>query len=190
MDILKERAPDNYDKVRGRSFSQKSNISRDTSIFSMISTKPYHERITQNNNMDIDSDDNNKDTSLELSYKTSQEKVIRLSMAAEKQTDTLSLKGNLTNDSSSQHVPDKHPTSTSTQGSPTQNNKSVFINILLLYNPNAPMDPEIWDGNFHLISLHSSIEHIGSDAKNIKDSLKFMAKYITNKQIDSFRANE
>jgi len=54
----------------------------------------------------------------------------------------------------------------------------------------VPTDSEIWDGNFHLISLHSSIKHIGSNAKNIKDSLKFMAKYITNKQIDPSRANK
>jgi len=91
---------------------------------------------------------------------------------------------------SSQRVPDKHPTSTLTRGSSAQNDKSAFINIPLPYDPNAPMDPEIWDGNFHPISLHSSIEHIGSDAKNIRDSLKFMAKYITNKQIDPSRANE
>ena len=53
-----------------------------------------------------------------------------------------------------------------------------------------PTDPEIWGGNFHPISLGDSIKHIGSDAKNIKDSLKFMAKYITNKQIDPSRANK
>ena len=190
MDILKGWAPDNYDEMRGRTLLQKSNIFRNTSISSMISAKPYHERMTWNNDMDVDDDDNNKDTSPELSYKTSQEKVIRLSMAAEKQADTLSLKDNLTNDSSSQCVSDKYPTSTLTRGSPAQNNKSAFINILLPYDPNVPIDPEIWGGNFHPISLHGSIEHIGSDAKNIRDSLKFMAKYITNKQIDPSRANE
>ena len=190
MDILKGRAPDNYDEVRDRTLSQKLNISRDTSRSSIISAKPYHKRMTRNNDLDVDDDDNNKDTSPELSYETSQEKVICLSMVAEKQADTLSLKGNLTNDSRSQRVPDKHPTSTPTWGSPAQNDESIFINIPLPYNPNAPTDPEIWGGNFHPISLHGLIEHIGSDAKNIKDSLKFMAKYITNKQIDSSRANE
>jgi len=83
MNILKERAPDNYDEVRGRILSHKSNISRDISMSSMISSKPYHDRMTQNNDMDINNN-NNKDTSPELFYKTSQEKVIRLSMAAEK----------------------------------------------------------------------------------------------------------
>ena len=52
------------------------------------------------------------------------------------------------------------------------------------------MDPEIWDGSFHSISLYGLIEHIVSNAKNIKDFLKFMAKYISNKQVNSVKANE
>jgi len=80
----------------------------------MISAELYHKRMTRNNDMDVDDDDNNKDTFSELSYETSQEKVIRLSMVAEKQADTLPLKGNLTNDSRSQCVPDKYSTSTPT----------------------------------------------------------------------------
>jgi len=97
---------------------------------------------------------------------------------------------NLTYDSNSQRVPKKHPISIPTQESTVQNNESTFINLLLLYDPNAPMDPEIWGGSFHPISLHSSIKHIASNAKNIKDFLKFMAKYISNKQVNSAKANE
>ena len=100
MDILKGQAPDNYNEVRGRMLSLKSNISRDTSMSSVISAKPYHKRMTQNNDMDINNN-NNKDTSPELSYETSQEKVNHLSMVAKKQADMLPLKGNFTNDSSS-----------------------------------------------------------------------------------------
>ena len=62
-----------------------------------------------------------------------------------------------------------------------QNDDSTFINIPLPHDPDMSSDPEIWGGNFHLISLYGLIEHITSDTKNIKDSLKFMAKYITNK---------
>jgi len=145
--------------------------------------------MTWNNDMDINNNNNNKDTFSKLSYETSQEKVICFSTAAEKQADILSLKDNLTNNSSSQCVPDKHLISTSTQGSPAQNVESIFINILLLYNPDMLINPEIWGSNFHPISLHGSIKHIMSDAKNIKDFLKFMAKYITNKQIDPSIAN-
>jgi len=146
--------------------------------------------MTQNNDIDINNVKSNKDTSLELFYKSPQEKEICLSMVAKKQADMLPLKDNLTNASSSQCVPDKYPTSIPTQGSSVQNGESTFINIPLPYNPNALMDPEIWGGNFHPISLHSSIEHIGSDAKSIKESLKFMTKYITNKQINPSKANE
>jgi len=71
-----------------------------------------------------------------------------------------------------------------------QNNESVFINILLPYDSNAPMDSEIWDSSFHPISLHGLIKHIASNTKNIKDFLKFMAKYISNKQVNSVKANE
>ena len=70
------------------------------------------------------------------------------------------------------------------------NKKSVFINIPLPYDPNIPADPEIWDSNFYPILLHGSIEHLGSDVKSIKDSLRFMTKYITNKQIESSKAND
>jgi len=71
-----------------------------------------------------------------------------------------------------------------------QSDESIFINIQLLYNPNAPTDPKIWNGGFHPISLHGSIKHIVSNVKSIKDSLKFMAKYILNKQIEPANTND
>ena len=43
---------------------------------------------------------------------------------------------------------------------------------------------------FPPISLHSSIKHLTSDIKNIKDSLNCMAKYTGNKQIDLKRSND
>ena len=64
------------------------------------------------------------------------------------------------------------------------------INTQLPYNLNAPTDPELWSGNFYPISLHSSIEHIASDTKCIKDSLNFMAKYISNKKVNPKTAND
>ena len=48
----------------------------------------------------------------------------------------------------------------------------------------------LWSGSFHSISLHGSIEHFTLDSKNIKDSLNFMAKYISNKQVNNSKANE
>jgi len=69
MDILKGKFPDNYNEVRGRSVSCNTSISRDTSISSMKSSVAYHERMEQNNSMDVDKPPN-KDSSLKLSYKT------------------------------------------------------------------------------------------------------------------------
>ena len=65
----------------------------------------------------------------------------------------------------------------------------AVINIPLLYDTNAPTEPDLWDSSFHSIFLHSSMEYLASDAKNIKDSLNFMAKYILNKQVDLVRSN-
>ena len=64
------------------------------------------------------------------------------------------------------------------------------INIQLPYDPQVPTELKLWSGNFHPISLYGSIEHIALDAKNIKDSLNFIARYITNKQVDSSNSND
>jgi len=55
------------------------------------------------------------------------------------------------------------------------------INIQLPYDPQASIEPELWSGSFHPISLHGFIEHFASDVKNIKVSLNFLAKYIQGK---------
>ena len=41
----------------------------------------------------------------------------------------------------------------------------------LNYNPNQALDPELWDGNFCVVSLHRSMEHLALDIQNIKESL-------------------
>jgi len=67
---------------------------------------------------------------------------------------------------------------------------NMVINIQLPYNPSTSTEPELWDGSFHCILLHSSMEHLASDLKNIKDSLNFIAKYISNKQVDLSKSND
>ena len=57
-----------------------------------------------------------------------------------------------------------------------------IINVQIPYDPNAPTEPELWSGSFHPISLHGSIKHFASDAKNIKVTLNFLAKYIQGKR--------
>ena len=141
----------------------------------------------KNNDMDIDED---KNSFPELSYKIPQEKERQLGKATENNTNTRSPRGNLNVDAPTQHALNNNPTSPPPQGSSAINDENVFINIQLLYDPNAPTDPEIWNGGFHPISLHGSIKHIVSNAENIKDSLKFMAKYIASKQLELLKAND
>ena len=52
------------------------------------------------------------------------------------------------------------------------------------------MELKLWDGNFHPISLHRSIKYLALDSKNIKNSLNFIVKYITNKQVNPVKPND
>jgi len=51
------------------------------------------------------------------------------------------------------------------------------------------MEPELWDRLFQPISLHSLLEHLPSDFKNIKESLCQIAEYIENKKININKSN-
>jgi len=83
-----------------------------------------------------------------------------------------------------QCVPYEHPNMT------LAHSDDAVINIPLPYNHNALTEPDLWDSSFHPISLHGSMEHLSLDTKNIKDLLNFMAKYISNKQVDLVRSND
>ena len=47
----------------------------------------------------------------------------------------------------------------------------------------------MWNGKFRAISLYGLIEHLGSNIRNIKESLFRMEKYILSKCIDGSKAN-
>ena len=154
----------------------------------MSSTKSsvnYHERMKHNNMLNNDINMNNDSEGPGLSYKTIQEQAIHVSMAADPSNNTLNKCVTIECPTmSSPHVQTAH----STLGSPHGNDTA--INIQLLYNPNASTKPNLWDGNFHSISLHGSMEHLASDSKSIKDFLNFIAKYISNKQVNSSKSND
>ena len=160
-------SPDNYNEVRGRTISPSIHVSRDLLVSSTKSSAAYHERI-KHNNATIE-DINIDDVSPRLLYETTQEKAIWVSKAADTNNNVVT--------TIQQYVPHEHPNTT------LAHSDDAVINISLLYDSNALTEPDLWDGSFHPISLHGSIEHLASDAKNIKDSLNFMAKYISNKQV-------
>jgi len=182
--------PANNVEVRGRTSSIEKNLSRDLSMSSTCSSVIYHEKMA-NNGMVIDSNPSVKSPA--PSHRTEQEKVLRLRKATETMNNMRPPNGN--NETSSiqvehagyaiQNEPQLQP-----YGAAFCNEDENIINIQLPYNPNTPTEPDLWSGNFHPISLHSSIEQIASDTKSIKDSLKSMAKYITNKKVNPKNANE
>ena len=170
MDFQQGHTPANNSEIRGRN-SLSSNISsREPSMVSSGRSTPYHDR------MDIEEDNipsSNHSTYQrpELSYETEQEKAMRLGKAT--------------------NLPDNtRPPATNNEATPAHvAHEEDVINIQLPYDPNAPTDPELWSGAFHPISLHGSIEHFASDAKNIKVSLNFLAKYIQGKQVSDNKIN-
>ena len=124
-----------------------------------------------------------------LSYEEEQEKELCLRKATETTINTRS-QGGTNKVSSCQIFHGDYMPNNRTKSQTYGNNDDNVINIQLLYNPNTPMEPDLWSGNFHPISLHRSISQIASDTKNIKDSLNFMAKYITNKKVNPKLANK
>ena len=191
MDIFSGIAPDNYDEVRGKSLSTNVNVSRDSSVSSTRSSVVYHEKMEQNNAMIIDDDPN--DSSPALSYEDKQERAIQVSKAADPQNNMRPHCDSLiVPNPNPQRVLNEDPLSNSGNNA-TQVNTShedEVINIQLPYDPQAPTEPELWSSSFHPISLHGSIEHFTSDAKNIKVSLNFLAKYIQGKQVNGNKVND
>ena len=173
MDIQSGVSPTINSEGRGRNPLPSANSSRESSLASSGCATSYHER------MDIDIVPETEESNIkshELSYETEQERAIRVNMAANQQTNqqvsTRPLGGN--NEANSTHV----------------QHEDDIINIQIPYDLHAPIEPELWSGSFHPISLYRSIEHFASDSKNIKVTLNFLAKYILNKQVNGNMAND
>jgi len=187
MDPLLGPASDNYDEVRDRNLFTNRSVSRDLLMSSTMSSVVYHERIV-NNGMDVN--EGPVESTPALSYETEQEKVIHISKVAEQQ-------GNMRPKDRNLKAPNSNPKCVSNieqrdlsaRGTVSQTEDDNVINIQLPYDPQAPTKPDLWSSNFHPISLHSSIKHIASDTKNIKDSLNFIARYISNKKMNPSKAN-
>jgi len=140
-----------------------------------------------NNGMDIDSDPPIEAPA--LSYEDKRDKAIYLSKAAETTNNTrLQNRNNETSNTLTNQ--DNHVSTGNSQAQPPRVDDDDVINIQLPYDPNGLMEPNLWSGSFHPISLYGSIEHFTSNSKNIKAFLNFMAKYIQGKHINNSKAND
>ena len=175
-------------EVRGRTPSTEKNFSRDSSMSFTWSSIIYHEKMA-NNGMDIDQEP--VDDSPALSYKEEHKKILHLSKATETLDNTRPLdRNNKANNTNLQRTYNMNQNKQFQHDAALNDNDDNVINIQLLYNPNTPIEPELWSGSFYLISLHGSMEQIASDTKSIKDSLNFMARYINNKKVNPLKAND
>jgi len=187
MDNSTGTDPVTNNDTRGRPSQIHKNWSRDTSMSSTCSFTIYHERVVINNSMDIDSDPPVESPA--LSYEDEWEKEICLRKAAET-TNNTRLQGGNNEASSIQVNHDGHvPTDRVCSQAPCDVDDNV-INIQLPYDPNAPTEPNLWSGDFHSISLHGSVKQIALDMKNIKQSLNFMVRYISNKKVNPKSSND
>jgi len=185
MDIPTGQAPIYGFEVRGKTPATEINLSRE-SLMSSGQATPYHDRM---DNMDVDLELG--DNSPELSYKTEQEKANRVSKV-NKTTDNMRPQegNNEATHSDPEHIFNVNQIKCVPCVETPQGDNNDVINIQLLYNPNAPTEPDLWSRNFHPISLHGSIKQITSNSKSIRDSLNFMARYIANKKVKSSNAND
>ena len=176
-------------EVRGRTLSTEKNHSRDSLMSSTVSSIAYHERQTINNGMDVDGKPTIKSPA--LSYETNQKNAIRLNKATENLGNIRPPYGN--NEAFSSKLECAGHIDQGEQqhcGTANMDNNNNVINIQLPYDSNVPTEPELWSRSFHLISLHRSIKQIALDTKSIKDLLNFIARYISNKKVNSGKAND
>ena len=166
----------NDNKVRSYSLDVSIHRSRSPSMSSSKCDKEYHihiqresDRMVEDNN---DTKPANSISSIRLEYVTQEGQNNQVGKVADT---SLNIK--------QQHVPTAGPILNSLSG------ENVF-NVQLNYDPDQALDSESWDGNFHAISLHRSMEHIASDVLSIKKSLLRIKKYISDKSINGDKAND
>jgi len=170
---------DNYDEVRGVPSVPDDSGSMASYAPLEVSNEEYAVRVKRDSDMVVEDDHIVKSngvsslgTQINIEYSSPSSQQGLVSQAANDNTS-----------SSQQRVSNEDPPLNQSSGS------NVF-NIQLNYDPNQALDPDSWDGNFHAVSLHGSVEHLASDALNIKESLSRMRKYILGKTIENNGAND
>ena len=188
MDLLSGPVPNNYNEVRGKNLSTNRSVSRNLLMSSTMSSVVYHKRMV-NNGMDVN--ERLVESTPALSYEIEQEKAIHISKAVEQQGNMRPKGKNLEIPNSNlKCIPNVEQCNFPARGTVSQTEDDNVINIQLSYDPQAPTEPDLWNSNFYPISLYSSIKHITSDAKNIRDSLNFIARYISNKKVNPSKTND
>ena len=143
----------NYDKVRGCSLDLSIHRPRFPSMSLSEYNKEYHIHIKQESDRMVEDKPINFLGSFSLEYATQEDQNNQASKVAGT-TPNIRKQCVLAVDPALNHPPSEN-----------------MVNIQLNYDPNQALDPESWDGNFHAISLHGSMEHLASDAINIKELL-------------------
>ena len=124
MDIQSEQTLTNNSEVRGRNLLSLVNSFRDFSMAFSGQSTPYHERMVTDTDCVPISRELNKECP-QLSYKTVQENALRVGMAANQQ-ETL------------------RPQDVNNEAFPIHaQHENDVINIQILYDPNAPTEPEL-----------------------------------------------
>ena len=144
----------NLDEVRGRSLDLSIHRPRSPSpsLSSSECEEEYHIRVKrESDRMDKD-EPVNSSSNFSLEYATQEGQNYQVSKAADP-----------THNTRMQCDPTAGPAL-------NQPSSESMFNIQLNYDPNQALDPESWDGNFHAVSLHGSMEHLASDALNVKES--------------------
>jgi len=161
----------NFDKVRGHSLDASTHKPRSPSVSSSESKEEYHVRVQQESNRIDEDEPDNSLGSVKLEYKTQSQ-----NHQVSKVADSLS-------NTRQQYALTANPTLNIPRC------ESVF-NVHLNYDSDAAFDSDSWNGNFHAVSLHGSMEHLASDTLNIKESLTRMQKFIAGKSINGDKAND
>jgi len=149
---------ENYDEVRGCTMISNIQGSRTLLLSSSKCLKDYHTRVQQESDKMVENEPNVLSDSPQLEYITPKSQNNKVSGVTDM---TCNLRQQcVTSD-------------TLAFNTFVDSNNNVF-NMQLQYNINQALNPEFWDGNFHAILLHGSMEHLASDMKNIKKSLRRM----------------
>ena len=165
---------DNYEEVRGCSLDMSIHRpgSPSPSLSSSECDEEYHVCVQQESNKMIEDEPVNSSGNFELEYTTPKSQNNQVSKVADSPPNMRQRCGSTVN-----------PALNQSQG-------ENMVNIQLNYNPDQALDPGSWDGHFRAVSLHGSIEHLASNALNIKESLTRIQKYIAGKFIDGNKAND